>query len=226
MDNKYSRWLHHSAAIVGGFFGVYTILNRMEFFGNAQTSNMLYLVLAICGRNLIEIFIRLGGVFIYIIGTFLYLVLSQKTKVSTKRLSILIDFFAVCILYFLPEKMNPILALYPIFFAVSFQWNAFAGAYGYISSTIFSTNNIKQFTLSMGDYILNRNEESKHRGLFFLGSICGFHIGVFIGYFFCTKYGVRGIIGTIPCLILVGILEVFEEHARNIAKTNCIAKNI
>lgn len=37
-------WIHHSMAITGGYLGVYALLCRDDFFGNALTSNMIYIV--------------------------------------------------------------------------------------------------------------------------------------------------------------------------------------
>ena len=41
----------------------------------------------------------------------------------------------------LVDGLDPVVALYPVFFAMSIQWSSFAGARGFYSSTIFSTNN-------------------------------------------------------------------------------------
>ena len=46
---------HHIMAILGGFMACYAVLLRMDFIGNAQTSNLIYIVLALLGNNLLEV---------------------------------------------------------------------------------------------------------------------------------------------------------------------------
>lgn len=185
--NMTTRFLHHTMAAVGGFLGGYAILLRCDFFGNAQTTNWIYLVLAIVGHNLGEFLIRFIGVMLYMAGAFLYVFIVRRTKWNVKVVSLLVDMAVIVMLGFFPEDMNPIAGLYPIFFAMSLQWNSFPGAYGYVSSTIFSTNNTRQAALSFAEFCCDHKREHLHKAVFFIGSLTGFHIGVVCSYF-CVKY--------------------------------------
>ena len=78
-------------------------------------------------------------------------VLAKNVRWNVKYLAVLFDFAAICVVGFLPAKMDPVKALYPIFFVTAFQWCVFKGANGYVSSTIFSTNNLKQTVLSAAE---------------------------------------------------------------------------
>lgn len=202
--DRLSVLLHHNMAVVGGFMGCYAVLLRADFLGNAQTSNILYIVLAIFGGNIKEFAIRLIAALIYLSGGVLFTILNHKTNnldcnnifsnyLNVKYISLFVDILAIALLAFMPENINPIIGLYPIFFAMSFQWNCFPGHYGYVSSTIFSTNNIRQVSLSLGEFICDKDTKHLHKTKFFLGSLLGFHIGVAYAYVCVTNYGIKSI---------------------------------
>ena len=68
----------------------------------------------------------------------------------------------------------------------AFQWCVFTGAKGYASSTIFSTNNVKQTFVSATEYFLSDDPEEKRKkaekAKFFGGTLIAFHIGVAAEY--------------------------------------------
>ena len=204
-----TRLLHHNMAIMGGCLAGYTLLNRIHFLGTAQTNNMIHLVFDLCGRNFFEVLLRLGGFLCYILGTVTFVLITQKTAWNVKYISLGVNLIAYLIMGLLPEDMQDILVLYPAFFAVSLQWNSFPGAYGYVSSTIFSTNNIKQATLSMTEYLVEKKKDStkRFRSLFFITSFLCFEFGVFCSYFASELLGARSILldgfFAIPALLLL-----------------------
>lgn len=189
------RLLHHNMAIMGGFLAGYTILNRIHFLGTAQTNNMINFMIDLCGRNWWDAILRIGAFLCYVLGTVLFVIVNRKSRFSVKYISLLINLLAYLIIGLLPEDFESILVWYPAFFAVSFQWNAFPGGYGHISSTIFSTNNIKQATLSMTEYLLEKRKDDakRKRAFFFMTSFLCFEIGVFFSYIFTQLLGVRAI---------------------------------
>ena len=44
--------LHHAVSAIGGFFGGYTVLNHTDILANAQTGNLMRLVVQACRGNL------------------------------------------------------------------------------------------------------------------------------------------------------------------------------
>lgn len=217
--NMLLRFLHHSMAMTGGFFACYAIMLRADFMGNAQTSNWIYLVLAILGRNPLEFITRLFGVFLYLLAAILYVVIIRKTHLNIRWLSIMTDIFAIVILALIPEDFDPVISLYPIFFAMSFQWNAFPGSYGYQSSTIFSTNNTRQVGLSIGEYICSKDKKHLHKTVFFLGSIAGFHIGVAFAYMAVCAFGVSAVWFNLINLLIAAVFLVLEEKEEKRVKS-------
>ena len=184
MENNSDVRAHFIMAVCGGFFGGYAIFGRMKVFGSAMTANLIELVGDLLGRDAREIALRGGALVLYAGAMVLFAVLSEKTEWNLKRLVFLFEFLAIAALAFMPGNMDPILALYPVFFVTSFQWCVFKGADGYACSTIFSTNNVKQTVLSFSEYFLTekdrhdeRNEKLK-KGKFFGGTLLCFHFGV------------------------------------------------
>ena len=142
------RRLHLTVTFIGGFMGCYAIFNRSDIFGSAQTGNLISFVMDLVGRTDAEIFFRFSALLIYIFAMVSTVFLSHKMERTTlKFISVLIDGLAFVLLAFLPQDMDPFVALYPIFFATAFQWCSFKGADGFNSSSIFSTNNLRQQTL-------------------------------------------------------------------------------
>ena len=132
---------HLSFAAVGGFFGGYAILARCGVLASAQTMNLLEMVMdALHGKGGSAL-LHLLCLVIYFAGTMSTVLLPHLFHVDMRRLCPAVDALAAVAVGFFPENMPVIAALYPIFFAMSVQWSTFAGARGFNSSTIFSTNN-------------------------------------------------------------------------------------
>lgn len=183
-------------AIIGGFLGGFAIFSRMNVFGSAQTANLIDLVRDVLGNNYIESLIRLGALGIYILAIVFATFCSYRTKWKLQYLVLFFDFSCAITLGVIPESVNPIIALYPCFFATAFQWCVFKGALGYTSSTIFSTNNIKQTILSFTEYFLINDNQIKHeklkKGCFFGGTLLSFHSGVALSYLLYSVFALKG----------------------------------
>lgn len=205
--DELAAWSHHIMAAVGGFMGCYAIVTRSDVFGNAQTMNLICLVKAIIGMNWRETLLRFLALVIYVTAIFLYVYIRDVSKISEKSLAILIDAAALILMAFIPLSVTPIVSVYPIFFAAAFQWSAFPGSYGYVSATVFSTNNTKQATVSFAEFLIHHDPQKLHRMRFYLGSLGGFHIGVALCVvaimFLHIKSSLAALLLLIPAWILV-----------------------
>lgn len=210
-------WYRHLAfACVGGFFGAYAIMCRGGVMGSAQTMNLLELVIdALYGRgfNVLEHF---GAFAVYVIGTMLTIVLPFKWGVNMRRLSPIITAAAAVGECFIPAETEVVVALYPIFFAMSVQWSSFRGARSFYSSTIFSTNNTKQASLALAEYLCTKNKDQLLRMGFFLSTLLCFHIGAAIGVGASHFWGIRGALWSLPLLVWAFFLVTQEEKSEAI----------
>ena len=60
-----------------------------------------------------------------------------------------------------------------------------------ISSTIFSTNNLKQFTMASAELVLNRNKSHLPKAKFYGKTLLSFHSGVAVSYLLWLSFGLH-----------------------------------
>ncbi len=185
--------LHCLLSVIGGFLGAYSILARCNFFGSAQTANMIFMISDVFGHNWGDIAIRLGALILFSAAIALSAFLRPRFTCHLKLLCVLIDAIAVLILGFLPQDMDPVLALYPMFFAMAFQWCSFPGTREYSSSTTFSTNNLRQFVTALTGCLTDRHPEHLRKLKFYGAALFSFHAGVFLSIFFWSILGIRSV---------------------------------
>lgn len=179
---KQENLLHYTMAFIGGIFAIYALLEHSNVFGSAETNNLIMLVTHILDRDSFHTFIRLGNLFIYAVGIVLTVWLSKYHASVQKTISIIIDCFAALILGIMPRNIHPIIAIYPIAFAMSFQWCSFRGVHENISATTFSTNNLRNLVTGIFNYISDKKHEDLLCIKFYLFTMLSFHSGVAVIY--------------------------------------------
>lgn len=210
-DDSLETITHFTMSVAGGLISVYGLVMRSDFLGTAQTSNMIYLLKDALGYDLGDIFIRIGALMLYALAIGLTVYLPKRSSVDLRLVSIWIDVAAVLIMSFLPVQMDPILGLYPVFFAMAFQWCSFRGVGEYASSTIFSTNNLRQFVSALVSYRMDRNQTQARKARFYGFTLCSFYTGVLLGFVLCPVLGVHSVLlAWVPlaaALVLVHLLQ-------------------
>lgn len=180
--SRLARPIHFTVAFIGGFLGMYTIVNFSSLFGSAQTANLICLVTSLLDADWGEMLLRLGGLFLYMAAIALTELLFLRTSLDLRLISLCIDGAAALMTGFFPPDLSPILCLYPMFFSMAFQWNSFSSAKGFPSSTIFSTNNVRQFTLAVTEFCVSRDPACLGKIQLFGGTLLAFHSGVAAAY--------------------------------------------
>ena len=202
MTPRQETRVHHAMAAAGGFFGVYALLTRGGTFGSSETSNLLYLVVAGLDGSWGSALVRLGGIVCYIAGIVLAVLFRRTGRMDRLRwTSIAIDLAACLALALIPEETDPILALYPMLFATAVQWVAYTQAAGYSCATIFSTNNLRQFTEGAAEYLFGREAKQLRKLRFYGGTLVCFHLGAAWGWWCVRRWGISGIYGCLPLLV-------------------------
>ena len=213
--------IHYIMSVVGGFLGAYALLNRCETFGSSQTSNMIYLVMNILGRNREDVLFRIIAVVIYMGAISLTVIVPKYYKnINTKMMSIVLDIIAVAVIGFFPKNMNYVVALYPIFFVMAVQWNVFKGFNGWVSATIFSTNNLRQAAISITEFLTEKDKAHFERAKFYLGVILSYHIGVVISYIGYKMFAIKGAWLCFIPLTLAFFMVESEEKNLKVSMTN------
>ena len=172
--------IHYIVAFIGGFLGIFPVVNAVHFLGSAQTSNLIDIVLASLRGDWSSLLLHAFGAFLYMLAVFLVTFLPKHTRLNVKWLALLVDAACAFVMWTFPIERNLPLTvyLYPTFFTMAFQWCSFKGAYGFTSSTIFSTNNLRQFVSSLTEVFCNGDKSFSLKAKFFGLTLLGFHLGV------------------------------------------------
>ena len=216
--SKNIDWYRHlSFAAVGGFFAAYAILLRMGIMANAQTLNLLELLLSSLRCHWPEVLMHLGALAMYVLGTMSTVILPHLFGWDMRRVCPIIDALCAVLLAFLPAEIPVIPSLYPIFFAMSVQWSSFTGAQDHISSTIFSTNNTKQASLSLARHLCTREQGQIRRMWFYVSTILCFHAGATVAYFSVLLLEVKGSLCVLPLIGWAYYMVVCEDRSQETA---------
>ena len=191
-NKNIGQYRHLAFALVGGFFAGYAILCRCGLLANAQTMNLIELVMSALRGDIVAVLLHIGGLVLYIAGTMLTVLLPHYFNLNMQRAVPFIDALACIVLCFIPADANPLLGLYPMFFAMSIQWSSFSGAKGYTSSTIFSTNNVKQASLAFASYITDGDRKHIDKLLFYVFTILAFSLGSAVSFIAVLFMGTKG----------------------------------
>ena len=190
---KRQMQLHHAVSVIGGFLGGYTVFNHCDIFANAQTGNLIKLVIGLFGLRLESVAFMASYFLLYAAGNAFYAVARKKLKLSMKIVSFIITAVGILLVGVLNFTGNSYFAVMPVFFLAPVQWNAFKTAGGNSSSTIFSSNNVRQAVILLTRYIMERNPKDLRNGV---------ASSVLLSLFF-------GVHSIWFCLIAVGIAAAF-----------------
>lgn len=180
MSEKASRQklLHYAVSSIGGFLGGYAIFNHCDFFGNAQTANLIHIVCNIFSGEFSALFFLVLALITYISGNVFYVIAEKFIKIDLKIVSLVMTSCAVTFIGLFPNVANHYIAVLPILFVTPIQWNAYRTAAGYASATIFSTNNLRVAVTSLTKYIIDKDEKQGEQARFYWLTLLGFHSGV------------------------------------------------
>ena len=205
LKNRREAHVHYTVAFIGGFLGTFPMVNAVHLLGSAQTSNLIDIVIGSLRGDFKSVALHLFGAFLYCLAVFLVTFLPKHTKLNVKILAMAVDSLCAFVMWRFPiEKNLPLTVyLYPTFFAMAFQWCAFKGAYGFTSSTIFSSNNLCQFISSLTEVFFNGDKSFALKAKFFGGTLLGFHLGIMAGAGCWYFFGNAGFLfALVPCAVV------------------------
>jgi uncharacterized membrane protein YoaK (UPF0700 family) len=213
-SEKKELYLHSLMCIIGGFFGGYAVLSRSGNLGSAQTCNMIEIVCTLLERDYHQFFLRFIGFVLYVCAILIGLFLTKKTTVNTKRYAILVDAVGMLLLCLIPADVDIVLGILPLFFMMATQWTIFHGNSKYNSSTIFSTNNLKQFTLSLGEYLMDHDTAHLDKAKYFGNSLLWYHLGVVVSFFACQTFSIQASLCALPLALAAMVLTFLENEVK------------
>ena len=190
--------LHWTMPVVGGFLGTYAILTHNGTFGSAETGNMMELAVEVTSLELDTVAVRLLAFLVFGAAIVISYLLTTYSKWNMRKLAIWIDAIGLLTTVFLPDSLDPIAGLYPIFFCAAFQWGTYCGAEGYNSASIFITNNYKQLLLAWTRYFIEKDRKLLAKAVLYSMTVISFFAGACIGCFSVYSWGKYG---AFVCLI-------------------------
>ena len=178
MEPVEERKLHYLMSAAGGYIGVYSILGRNGIFALAQTMNLIQTVISVEEGDFLEAVLRIGAVCLFGLAVGISALLLKTGEHRRKKLSIAVTALVVLAEGFISPEAPSMAALYPVFFAMTLQWCAFSGTGVYGSSTIFSTNNLRQCVDSYVRHFTGREQGMLEKARFFRNTLISYHMGV------------------------------------------------
>lgn len=139
---KFKLRLHLIMSLIGGWTGTYCVL-RFHHFASAATMNSVDSLTSAAVGNWQGALVKFCAVAVYAVGLFLASILPLRAKSDLRAWAICLDGAAAVLMCTVPDGQE-----YGIFFslfAMAFQWSVFSGPRGYPCSTIFCSNNLRQF---------------------------------------------------------------------------------
>lgn len=177
-DTRQKTFFHYTMSYIGGLFALYSLLEHSNVFGSAETSNMILLVEDLIRWDPYYIAIRVLSLCVYAFGIVLTIWMAKYHPDIQKRVCIIIDCCAALVLGLMPRNLDPIVALYPVAFAMSIQWCTFRGVQDNPSATTFSTGNFRQLVTIIFNYVTERNRTDLGRIRFYIITMLSFHAGI------------------------------------------------
>lgn len=176
MEEEHKLRAHLCMALTGGCFGAYAIL-RFGRFASAITVNLIEIFTGAAQGDLQKSLLRLCTAAVYVLSLFLASFLPGRLDRDLRGWAAALDGLAAVICYLLPEGMEDA-GIFLCVFAMAFQWAVFADGRGYPCSTIFSTNNLRQFVDAWVKVRLERQESHRPRMRIYGLTLLFFHMGV------------------------------------------------
>lgn len=218
--------LHYVVSSLGGFFGGYAIFNHCDLFGNAQTANLIHIVCKIFSVDFSGLIFLIISLLTYISGIVFCVLSEHFIKIDLRIISLVMSAAVIGVIGIFPNISNDYIALLPILFVTPMLWSAFRTAGSYVTSPIFSTNNLRVATTSTTAYLLNRNKAELARAKFYWLTIASFHIGVamacVLSVFFKTNsiwFGLINVTLAITAYLWVIGFSYISKKTRRVRRT-------
>lgn len=210
-------------AFIGGFLESYTYLLKGNIFANAQTGNF-----ALMAMNFTYYKDPLKGLYYlipmsaYVIGIFLTIHMPKKFngKINWYTLFVIIQFFVFLCVGLLPSWVPYGVTTVAVAFLCAMQYNTFKACRGVTMSTVFCTNNLRQFAISISQNLHDDRNALIRKGILYLANIIFFVIGAGVSALLIRLLNENGIRSEysiwLCCIVLipVGIYLHFSDNKR------------
>lgn len=207
----YDEIIHWLMACYAGFGGMYSVVLHARNFVNAQTGNLM----SITEDFWAVIFLRhdegRGPHHVCRWGCGFFPAFPENPK-DMRKIVICVNAVAITLVALMPLTWDPIMTIYPMIFAASFQWGTFSEAQGYASATIFLSNNTKQSVLAWTQFFMTKDWKYFHKAILYTGTILSFMAGCLAAGFAVLREGVYGAFYGYALLVIAMILVHLSDR--------------
>ena len=199
-------------AFIGGFLEAYTYLLKGNIFANAQTGNFALMAMRFAYyREPLRALYYLIPMSAYVIGIILTVEMPKRFKgrISWYTLFIIIQFAVFAIVGFLPKSVPYGFTTVAVSFLCAMQYNTFKTCRGVTMSTVFCTNNLRQFAIAAARNKSDEKNAIVKRGILYLANIMFFVFGAASSAFLIRILEENGLGGErsiwLCCIILIPV---------------------
>ena len=210
-------------AFIGGFLESYTYLLKGNIFANAQTGNFALMAMNFAYyKDPLKGLYYLIPISAYVAAIFLTIHMPRKFngRISWHTLFVIIQFAAFLCIGFLPPEVPYGVTTVAVAFLCAMQYNTFKACRGVTMATVFCTNNLRQFAISLSkSFSEDRNAVIKN-GILYLANIMFFVLGAGTSAWlirFLSEAGIRSEYSIWLCCIIlipVGLYLHFAQHQK------------
>ncbi len=221
MENKKflqqeKRWVYRLLMLIAGFYGGYAMLVRGGAFSNAQTGNIVLLMMSLGKGEWGKAAYYVIPFAAYLAGTVLSELLVTRDRVAGRfrwsTLLILCQLLLVALMGFIPAAAPHQICQIIINVICAMQFNTFRQAEGFPITTTFCTNNVRLMGVYMAGLFRKDNDKKEQRSklLFYTEMVAYFALGVLISTVACRVVSTYAIW---LLLIPLSVLSVSLLHA-------------
>ena len=195
-------------AFTGGFLEAFTFVLHGGVFCNAQTGNVVMLVIDFVRGDFSGGLRYLYSILAYIVGIILSTVIpSRFKKVNWYLVVTALELIALAGVAFIPGSASDWFTYVTVAFVCSVQYNTFTKLHGVALATTFCTNNIRQTVMHFMKGVSEKSmEEYKKSGIYAFIILC-FAAGAAVGVLAADGIGNYCIL--ICSALLVPVLALF-----------------
>ncbi len=167
-------------SFVGGTFETYTYLLRGGVFCNAQTGNIALMMLNLASGDFAKALYYPVPILAFAFGVFIsnFAFAKDEKSFSLRDKLLMMEIFVLAVLTLVPAGFGDTWVNAVISFLAAVQYNAFRKAGGISYSSVFCTNNLRQSTLCLYEFLLDKNRAALTNFFLYLLVILAFCGGV------------------------------------------------
>lgn len=195
----------------GGLQDAYTYLIRDHVFANAQTGNIVLLMVSLFDGNFQKAGSYLIPILSFALGIAAAHTLSMKWKcrlLSWRQFIILLEFLLLIAVGFIPLSLSQY-ANALVSFSCAMQVQSFRRFHGRAYASTMCIGNLRSGMESLSIYCNTKNRDAIIDALHYFGVILTFGIGAGIGGVLSSAYGVQAIWAS-PLLLIIAFIVMKE----------------